>query len=77
MTVKEVRQTAQRWADNNRKLMDQSRGTQKEQYRGFMMGCYAICDLIDGKTILAKALAHDPQTVVISLPLNGTVCHKQ
>jgi hypothetical protein len=59
MTVKQVRKIAATWAENNGKLVEKSKGTAREQYRGFMMACYAVCDLIDGNTTWAKALARD------------------
>jgi len=61
MTVKQIRKIASIWAVNNGKLVEKSKGSAREQYRGFMMACYAVCDLIDGNTKWAKALANDTQ----------------
>jgi hypothetical protein len=61
MTVKQIRKIAATWAVNNGKLVEKSKGSAREQYRGFMMACYAVCDLIDGNMKWAKALANDTQ----------------
>jgi hypothetical protein len=45
------------WELNNGKLVNQSRGTQREYYRGFLSACISVQNLIDGKFVGAVEVA--------------------
>jgi len=58
MTIKQIRLVAQMWERNNCKLLEQSRGSPREFYRGYMVACQSIQDLINGKLDGALKEAH-------------------
>jgi hypothetical protein len=47
--VTDIRKVAEKWEKNNRGLLEESRGSKREFFWGFMVACRSIQDLIDGK----------------------------
>jgi hypothetical protein len=47
--VTDIRKVAEVWEKSNKGLLEQSRGSKREYYRGFMAACQSIQDLIDGQ----------------------------